>query len=77
VIAAAVLAFRFWRGGVALRATASDQAAAYACGINVPGVFSAAWILAGMATAGAGILVGAIGGISPTMGASGCRAWWS
>ena len=74
VIAVAVLAFRYWRGGVALRATASDQAAAYACGINVPAVFSAAWILAGVATAGAGILIGAIGGISPTMGAFGLSA---
>jgi branched-chain amino acid transport system permease protein len=74
VIAGAVLAFRFWRGGVALRATASDQGAAYACGINVPLVFSAAWILAGVATAGAGILVGAIGGIAPTMGAFGLSA---
>ena len=74
VILVAVLGFRYWRGGIALRATASDQAAAYACGINVPAVFSAAWILAGMVTAGAGVLVGAIGGISPTMGAFGLSA---
>jgi branched-chain amino acid transport system permease protein len=69
-----LLAFRYWRGGVALRATATDQAAAYSCGINVPGVFSAAWILAGIAAAGAGILVGAVGGISPTMGVFGLSA---
>ena len=69
-----VLAFRFWRGGVALRATATDQAAAYSCGINVPGVFSASWILAGIVAAGAGILVGAIGGISPNMGVFGLSA---
>jgi branched-chain amino acid transport system permease protein len=74
VIAAFVLAFRFWRGGVALRATATDQGAAYSCGIDVPRVFSAAWILAGMAAAGAGILVGAVGGISPTMGIFGLSA---
>jgi branched-chain amino acid transport system permease protein len=71
VIAAFVLAFRYWRGGVALRATASDQAAAYSMGINVPGVFSLAWVIACMVAAGAGILVGSIGGISSTMGVFG------
>jgi len=75
-VAAAAIAlflavFRFWRGGVALRATASDQAAAYSCGINVPGVFSLAWIIACATAAGAGVLVGAIGGVSPVMGVFG------
>lgn len=74
VIALFLLAFRFWRGGVALRATASDQAAAYSCGINVPAVFSVAWMFAGAAAAGAGILVGAVGGIAPTMGVFGLSA---
>ena len=68
-IAAFLVAFRSSRAGVALRATASDQGAAYGCGINVPRVFSIAWALAGMTAAGAGILVGAVGGLSPTMGA--------
>ena len=57
-----------------LRATATDQAAASSCGINVPAVFSLSWILAGMAAAGAGILVGAVGGVSPTMGVFGLSA---
>ncbi len=74
VIALFLLAFRFWRGGVALRATASDQAAAYSCGINVPAVFSVAWMFAGAAAAGGGILVGAVGGIAPTMGVFGLSA---
>lgn len=74
VVAFAVLAFRFWRGGVALRATATDQVAAYSCGINVPLVFSCAWIVAGVAAAGAGILVGSVGGIAPTMGVFGLSA---
>lgn len=68
LIAITLLVFWFWRGGVALRATASDQAAAYAMGINVPRVFSVAWSIAGMIAALAGIFVGAIGGISSTMG---------
>jgi len=76
VIAAIVLGiflliFRTWRGGVALRATAGDQAAAYSMGINVPGVFSSVWVITAMISAGAGILVGSIGGVSPSMGVYG------
>jgi len=71
LITAVLLVFRFWRGGVALRATASDQAAAYSMGINVPRVFSLAWTAAAMIAAVAGIVVGAIGGISSTMGTFG------
>ena len=67
-IAAVLAVFRFWRGGVALRATASDQAAAWSMGIDVARVFSLSWTVAGMIGAVAGIVVGAIGGISSTMG---------
>lgn len=70
-IAAVLLVFRFWRGGVALRATASDQAAAYAVGINVPRVFSLSWVASAMIAAVSGIIVGAIGGISSSMGVFG------
>lgn len=68
LIALVLAVFRFWRGGVALRATASDQAAAYAMGINVPRVFSLAWTLAAAVAAVAGIIVGSISSLSPTMG---------
>ncbi|MGJ7542596.1 branched-chain amino acid ABC transporter permease [Variovorax sp. LT1R16] len=71
LIGAVLLVFRFWRGGVALRATASDQAAAYSMGINVPRVFSLAWVASAMIAAVAGIMVGAIGGISSSMGVFG------
>jgi branched-chain amino acid transport system permease protein len=71
LIGAVLLVFRFWRGGVALRATASDQAAAYSMGINVPRVFSLAWVASAMIASVAGILVGAICGISSTMGVFG------
>lgn len=71
VVALFLAVFRFWRGGVALRATATDQAAAYSMGIDVPRVFSVAWAIACMTAAGAGILVGSIGGIAPTMGVFG------
>jgi branched-chain amino acid transport system permease protein len=68
VVVAFLVLFRYWRGGVALRATASDQAAAYSMGIDVPRVFSLSWVIACMTAGAAGMLVGAIGGISPTMG---------
>ncbi|MDJ1159907.1 branched-chain amino acid ABC transporter permease [Chelatococcus sp. SYSU_G07232] len=71
VLAACVSALRFSRGGVALKATAADQGAAYSVGIDVPRVFSLSWIVACAVAAGAGVLVGAIGGISPTMGVFG------
>ncbi|MEM9724767.1 MAG: branched-chain amino acid ABC transporter permease [Pseudomonadota bacterium] len=71
VVAIFVVLFRYWRGGVALRATAADPAAAYSVGINVPGVFSLAWVIGCVIAAGAGVLVGAIGGLSTTMGVFG------
>jgi len=70
-IASALLILRFWRGGVALRATASDQAAAWSVGINVPRVFSLAWVASAMLAAVSGIIVGSIGGLSSAMGVFG------
>ncbi|MGA0595885.1 branched-chain amino acid ABC transporter permease [Enterovirga sp. CN4-39] len=71
VIGTFLALFRYSRSGVALKATAGDQGAAYSVGIDVPRVFSVAWVLACATAAGAGVLVGAIGGISPTMGVFG------
>lgn len=71
LIGAVLLALRYWRGGVALRATASDQQAAYSMGIDVPRVFSLAWVAASMIACVAGIVVGSIGGISSVMGVFG------
>jgi branched-chain amino acid transport system permease protein len=71
MIVLVLLVFRFWRGGVALRATASDQAAAYSVGINVPRVFSLSWVVSAMIAAVSGIIVGSIGGLSSTMGVFG------
>ena len=71
LIGALLLLFRLWRGGVALRATASDPMAAYAVGINVPRVFSLAWTGAAVVAGVAGIVVGSIGGLSSQMGVFG------
>ena len=40
----------------------------------MPGVFSAAWAVGCATAAGAGVLLGAIGGISPAMGVFGLSA---
>ncbi len=40
-------------------------------GINVPKVFSLSWTVAAMIAAVAGVIVGAVGGISSTMGVFG------
>ena len=69
LVVAVLLLFRFWRGGVALRATASDQAAAYSVGIAVPRVHALAWMAAGAIAAVAGIVVGSIGGLDSVLGA--------
>lgn len=71
LITAVLLLFRYWRGGVALRATAADQAAAYSVGINVPRVFSMTWMAAAAIAGVAGIVVGSIGGLSSVMGVFG------
>jgi branched-chain amino acid transport system permease protein len=68
VLAGYLVYFRFSRGGVALRATASDQAASFSMGISVPKVFNYAWIFGCIAAAIAGILVSASGGLSPYAG---------
>lgn len=71
IIGALTLILRLWSGSLALRATASDPGAAYSCGVSVPRVYSFAWGGASMIAAGAGILIGTVGGISPSMGVFG------
>jgi branched-chain amino acid transport system permease protein len=73
VILAVALVFRFTRTGVAMRATASDQATAFGMGIDIRRVFSLAWSIAAVTAAVAGIVIGTIGGISPQLGAVGLR----
>lgn len=68
VIGALVFALRRWPGSLALRATATDPGAAYSCGVSVPRVYSLSWAVASMIAAGAGVLLGAVAGISPSMG---------
>jgi branched-chain amino acid transport system permease protein len=70
VLAAAFMAYyRFSRAGVAIRATASDQVTAEGLGINVRRIFSLTWAIAGILAGASGIVVGALNGITPQLGA--------
>lgn len=63
-----MLLLRFTRSGVAIRATAEDQSTAYAMGINVPRVFSSAWLIASTTGAVAGAIIASRNGLSPAIG---------
>jgi branched-chain amino acid transport system permease protein len=70
VLAAAFMAYyRFSRAGIAIRATASDQITAESLGINVRRIFSLTWAIAGILGGASGIVVGALNGITPQLGA--------
>src|SRR5207237_7900485 len=59
---------RFTRLGRAMRAVAQNQTAASLMGISVPRVFSAAWMLAGIVGAVAGVLIAPVVFLSTKMG---------
>ena len=59
---------RYTRVGLALRAVASDQVAASGVGINVPVTFNLTWASAAASAALAGVVVGSITTLNPTMG---------
>lgn len=65
VFAVIVVLFQKSRAGIAMRATATDQSTAYAMGINVPGVFASAWVVAASTGALAGILLGPVNSLTP------------
>lgn len=68
LFASLMLVLRYTRSGVAIRATAEDQSTAYAMGINVPKVFSTAWLLASTTGAIAGAILASRNGLSPAIG---------
>jgi branched-chain amino acid transport system permease protein len=57
------LYFRYFKMGIAMRATADDQKAVQACGIPVTKIFSRSWMFACVLAAVSGILMSSIGGI--------------
>jgi len=67
------LLFKYAKVGVAMRATAGDQMAAFSMGINVRTMFTVAWSLGAIAAALGGVIIGNIGGIQPTLGHIGLK----
>ena len=67
------LVFKFAKVGVAMRATAADQTAAFSMGINVKTMFTLAWGFGAIAASIGGIIIGNIGGVHPTLGHIGLK----
>lgn len=67
------LIFKYAKVGIAMRATANDQMAAYSMGINVRSMFTLAWALGAIAAGLGGVVIGNIGGIQPNLGHIGLK----
>ena len=63
-----ILYYRYSKAGIAIRATSSDLVTAEGLGINVRGVFTMAWVIAGLLAAAAGIVAASVNGVSPQLG---------
>ena len=67
------LLFKYAKVGVAMRATAADQTAAFSMGINVKSMFTLSWALGAIAASMGGIIIGNIGGVHPSLGHIGLK----
>jgi branched-chain amino acid transport system permease protein len=67
------LLFKYAKIGVAMRATAADQTAAFSMGINVKSIFTLSWALGAIAASTGGIIIGNIGGLHPSLGHIGIK----
>ena len=67
------LLFKYAKVGVAMRATAGDQAASFSMGINVKTMFTLSWAFGAIAASLGGIIIGNIGGVHPTLGHIGLK----
>lgn len=67
------IVFKYTKVGVAMRATADDQMAAFSMGINVRSMFTLAWALGAVAASLGGVIIGNMGGIQPTLGHIGLK----
>ncbi|MEA3348319.1 MAG: branched-chain amino acid ABC transporter permease [Pseudomonadota bacterium] len=72
-VALFALIFKYAKVGVAMRATANDQMAAFSMGINVRTMFTLAWIFGAMAASIGGLIIGNIGGVQPNLGGIGLK----
>ena len=67
--------FRYSRVGIAMRATANVQTAALLMGINVKRIFALSWALSAGLAAIAGVLIGVIYDVNPSMWTTGLRSF--
>ncbi len=67
------LLFKYAKVGVAMRATADDQAASFSMGINVKSMFTISWSFGAIAASLGGIIIGNIGGVHPELGHIGLK----
>ena len=72
-VAIFALIFKYAKVGVAMRATAGDQLAAFSMGINVRTMFTLAWIFGSIAASIGGLIIGNIGGVQPNLGGIGLK----
>ncbi|HIE08105.1 MAG TPA: branched-chain amino acid ABC transporter permease [Desulfarculaceae bacterium] len=72
-VAIFALIFKYAKVGVAMRATAGDQMAAFSMGINVRSMFTIAWIFGAIAASIGGLIIGNIGGVQPNLGGIGLK----
>ncbi len=72
-VAIFTLLFKYAKVGVAMRATAADQTAAFSMGINVKSMFTLSWALGAIAASTGGIIIGNIGGVHPSLGHIGIK----
>lgn len=67
------LLFKYAKVGVAMRATADDQAASFSMGINVKSMFTISWAFGAIAACLGGIIISNIGGVHPELGHIGLK----
>jgi branched-subunit amino acid ABC-type transport system permease component len=67
--------FKFSRMGLAMRATAFDQQVAQSLGVSVRQVFAVSWGISAMVSALAGVVIGAVNGVSSALSFFGIKVF--
>lgn len=67
--------FRYTKHGVAMRATANDQVAAMACGVQVNIIFATAWAVSFMLSSVGGVIMARTYGLNSNLGVIGLRVF--
>jgi branched-chain amino acid transport system permease protein len=67
--------FKYSRIGIAMRATAYDQAAAASMGISIKRIFALSWCIAAVVSAIGGVILGNINGINSQLGYLGLKVF--